>query len=88
MDLLFIENLGNLVCPTSYDLGEAHKVGLLSVTEGEEKPLKYPGIFFKADLLAITKVDLLPYVPFQAHVAEEMREVSMPISKSSACQVR
>jgi hydrogenase nickel incorporation protein HypB len=70
LDVLFIENVGNLVCPTSYDLGEAHKIVLLSVTEGEEKPLKYPGIFFKADLMAITKVDLLPYVPFQAHVAE------------------
>jgi hydrogenase nickel incorporation protein HypB len=70
IDLLFIENVGNLVCPTSYDLGEAHKIVLLSITEGEEKPLKYPGIFFKADLMAITKVDLLPYVPFQAHVAE------------------
>jgi hydrogenase nickel incorporation protein HypB len=70
IDLLFIENVGNLVCPTSYDLGEAHKIVLLSVTEGEEKPLKYPGIFFKADLMAITKVDLLPYVPFQLHVAE------------------
>jgi len=70
IDLLFIENVGNLVCPTSYDLGEAHKVVLLSVTEGEEKPLKYPGIFFKADLMALTKVDLLPYVPFQASVAE------------------
>jgi hydrogenase nickel incorporation protein HypB len=70
IELLFIENVGNLVCPTSYDLGEAHKIVVLSVTEGEEKPLKYPGIFFKADLMAITKVDLLPYVPFQAHVAE------------------
>ena len=70
IDLLFIENVGNQVCPTGYDLGEAHKIVLLSVTEGEEKPLKYPGIFFKADLMAITKVDLLPYVPFQAHVAE------------------
>ena len=70
IDLLFIENVGNLVCPTSYDLGEAHKIVLLSVTEGEEKPLKYPGIFYKADLMAMTKVDLLPYLPFQAHVAE------------------
>ncbi len=70
LDLLFIENVGNLVCPTSYDLGEAHKIVLLSVTEGEEKPLKYPGIFFKADLMAMTKIDLLPYVPFRADVAE------------------
>ncbi len=70
LDVLFIENVGNLVCPTSYDLGEAHKIVLLSVTEGEEKPLKYPGIFFKADLMALTKIDLLPYVPFQPEVAE------------------
>ncbi len=70
LNYLFIENVGNLVCPTSYDLGEAHKIVLLSVTEGEEKPLKYPGIFFKADLMALTKIDLLPYVPFQPEVAE------------------
>lgn len=70
IDLLFLENVGNLVCPTSYDLGEAHKIVLLSVCEGEEKPLKYPGIFFKADLLVLTKVDLLPYVPFRPEVAE------------------
>jgi hydrogenase nickel incorporation protein HypB len=70
LDVLFIENVGNLVCPTSYDLGEAHKIVLLSVTEGEEKPLKYPGIFYKASLMAMTKVDLLPYVPFQADLAE------------------
>jgi len=65
LDLLFIENVGNLVCPTSYDLGEAAKVVLLSVPEGEEKPLKYPGIFFKSKLMVLTKVDLLPYVPFR-----------------------
>jgi hydrogenase nickel incorporation protein HypB len=70
LDVLFIENVGNLVCPTSYDLGEAHKIVLLSVTEGEEKPLKYPGIFYKASLMAMTKVDLLPYVPFNAEAAE------------------
>ena len=70
IDLLFIENVGNLVCPTSYDLGEAHKIVLLSVTEGEEKPLKYPGIFYKADLMVMTKIDLLPYVPFQPGIAE------------------
>jgi hydrogenase nickel incorporation protein HypB len=70
LDVLYIENVGNLVCPTSYDLGEAHKIVLLSVTEGEEKPLKYPGIFFKASLMAMTKLDLLPYVPFKADVAE------------------
>ena len=70
IDLLFIENVGNLVCPTSYDLGEACKIVLLSVTEGEEKPLKYPGIFFKSELMLLTKIDLLPYVPFHIDVAE------------------
>jgi hydrogenase nickel incorporation protein HypB len=70
IDLLFIENVGNLVCPSSYDLGEASKIVLLSVTEGEDKPLKYPSIFFKSDLFILTKVDLLPYVPFDADVAE------------------
>jgi hydrogenase nickel incorporation protein HypB len=70
IDLLFIENVGNLVCPTSYDLGEAKKIVLLSVPEGEEKPLKYPGIFFKSELMVLTKIDLLPYVPFRPEVAE------------------
>jgi len=71
IDLLFIENVGNLVCPSSYDLGEAAKIVLLSVTEGEDKPLKYPSIFFKSELLVITKTDLLPYVPFNISAAEE-----------------
>jgi len=70
LDLLFIENVGNLVCPSSYDLGEDCKIVLLSVTEGEDKPLKYPSIFFKSDLFILTKVDLLPYVPFSAELAE------------------
>ena len=71
LDILFIENVGNLVCPSSYDLGEAAKIVLLSVTEGEDKPLKYPSIFFKSELLVITKTDLLPYVPFHLNQAEE-----------------
>ena len=71
IDLLFFENVGNLVCPSSYDLGEAAKIVLLSVTEGEDKPLKYPSIFFKSELLVITKTDLLPYVPFEIGKAEE-----------------
>jgi len=70
IDLLFIENVGNLVCPSSYDLGEASKIVLLSVTEGDDKPLKYPSIFFKSDLFVLTKIDLLPYVPFSAEAAE------------------
>jgi hydrogenase nickel incorporation protein HypB len=71
IDLLFIENVGNLVCPSSYDLGEAAKIVLLSVTEGEDKPLKYPSIFFKSALLVLTKTDLLPYVPFDVAEAEK-----------------
>jgi hydrogenase nickel incorporation protein HypB len=71
LDLLLIENVGNLVCPASYDLGEAAKIVLLSVTEGEDKPLKYPSIFFKSDLLVLTKTDLLPYVPFDIETAAE-----------------
>ncbi len=65
LDLLFIENVGNLVCPTSYDLGEDFKVVLLSVTEGEDKPFKYPGIFARAEATVVTKADLLPHVPFK-----------------------
>src|SRR5579872_1311078 len=70
LDVLFIENVGNLVCPASYDLGEEAKIVLLSVTEGEDKPLKYPSIFHKSSLLILTKIDLLPYVPFDIEAAE------------------
>ena len=62
--IVFIENVGNLVCPAAFDLGEAHKVVILSVTEGEDKPLKYPDMFHAADLLLLNKVDLLPYLQF------------------------
>lgn len=62
--ILFVENVGNLVCPAAFDLGEARRVVMLSVTEGEDKPLKYPDMFHAADLMVITKTDLLPYVPF------------------------
>lgn len=62
--LLFIENVGNLVCPASFDLGEAHKVAILSVTEGEDKPLKYPDMFAAADLMLLNKIDLLPHLDF------------------------
>ena len=63
-DMLFIENVGNLVCPSGFDLGEAHKVVILSVTEGEDKPLKYPDMFHAADLMLLNKIDLLPYLDF------------------------
>ena len=71
IEILFLENVGNLVCPTSYDLGEEARAVLLSVTEGEDKPLKYPATFHHADLMVLSKIDLLPYVPFQAELAKE-----------------
>jgi hydrogenase nickel incorporation protein HypB len=67
--LLFIENVGNLVCPASWDLGEAAKVVVFSVTEGEDKPLKYPKMFREARYAVLNKVDLLPYVPFDVELA-------------------
>jgi hydrogenase nickel incorporation protein HypB len=70
-DLLLIENVGNLVCPSSYDLGEHAKIVLLSVTEGEDKPLKYPSIFARSELMVMTKTDLLPYVPFDVAKAKD-----------------
>lgn len=62
--VLFIENVGNLVCPAGFDLGEAHKVAILSVTEGEDKPIKYPDMFHASDVMLLTKTDLLPYLDF------------------------
>ena len=69
--LLMIENVGNLVCPAAFDLGEAHKVAILSVTEGEDKPLKYPYMFAAADLMLLNKVDLLPYLKYDVPQAIE-----------------
>ena len=68
--VLFIENVGNLVCPAEFDLGEAHKVAILSVTEGEDKPLKYPDMFRAADVMIINKIDLLPYLRFDVERCE------------------
>jgi hydrogenase nickel incorporation protein HypB len=68
-DLLFVENVGNLVCPASWDLGEDAKVVVLSVTEGEDKPLKYPKMFEKASHAVINKVDLLPHLPYDLDLA-------------------
>lgn len=70
-DILMIENVGNLVCPAAFDLGEDHKVAVLSVTEGEDKPLKYPQMFQAADLLLINKLDLLPYLRFDLEKCRE-----------------
>lgn len=70
LDVLFIENVGNLVCPTGYDLGEAARVVLLATTEGEDKPLKYPGAFISADCVVVTKIDLAEAVEFDRQAAE------------------
>lgn len=78
--ILFIENVGNLVCPASFDLGERHKVAVLSVTEGEDKPLKYPHMFAAASLMLLNKVDLLPYLNFDvAQCIAYAREVNPEI---------
>jgi hydrogenase nickel incorporation protein HypB len=69
LDVLFIENVGNLVCPASYDLGEEAKVVVLSVAEGDDKPLKYPGIFRRARLMLLHKIDLIPHTRFSRDAA-------------------
>lgn len=75
--LLFIENVGNLVCPAMFDLGESARVIIISVTEGDDKPLKYPDMFHSADLCLINKIDLLPYVNFHVDkMIEHARQVS------------
>jgi len=74
LDYLFIENVGNLVCPSSYDLGEKIRVALLSVTEGEDKPLKYPTLYNSADVAVITKVDIAEAVAFDRETA--LRNIS------------
>jgi hydrogenase nickel incorporation protein HypB len=75
--LLFIENVGNLVCPAAFDLGEAHRVVVFSVTEGEDKPIKYPDMFATADLMLINKTDLIPYLDFDlARTLEYARRVN------------
>ncbi len=78
IDLLFIENVGNLVCPSSYDLGEDLRLVLLSTTEGEDKPLKYPTIFNTADVAVITKMDVAAAVEFDSVVAHESIERVRP----------
>jgi hydrogenase nickel incorporation protein HypB len=78
--LLFIENVGNLVCPAVWDLGEAAKVAILSVTEGEDKPLKYPDMFAASQLMILNKIDLLPHVKFDvARCIELARRVNPAI---------
>jgi hydrogenase nickel incorporation protein HypB len=78
IDFLFIENVGNLVCPAVYDLGQALNVVALSVTEGEDKPLKYPTMFAKADLVLVTKMDLANHVAVDLHVIDDAIARVMP----------
>ena len=78
LDYLFVENVGNLVCPAVYDLGQAVNVVALSVTEGEDKPLKYPVMFRKADLVLLTKVDLLPHLDVDVKAIEDALARVMP----------
>ena len=79
--LLLIENVGNLVCPAAFDLGEAHKVVILSATEGEDKPLKYPDMFRAADLMLVNKADLLPYLRFDVDAAIDFARRMRPGSR-------
>jgi len=80
LDLLFIENVGNLVCPAAFDLGEDYRVTLLASTEGDDKPKKYPRMFLTSELMLISKADLLPYIPFKVDAAiRDAREVNPEI---------
>ena len=72
LDVVFIENVGNLICPVSFDLGQSTRVALISVPEGHDKPYKYPGIFEAVDLTVITKADLLPYLDFDVDAFREL----------------
>ena len=89
LDMIIIENVGNLVCPAEFDIGEAMKVTVLSVTEGEDKPLKYPLIFKESKAILLNKIDLLPYVPFK--MDEAIRDINslqpgVPIFQVSCTQ--
>jgi len=88
LDLLLIENVGNLICPTSYDLGEDFKIALLSVTEGDDKPFKYPAIFARASATVITKSDLLPYVDFDLAAVREQIAILNPAARFLVASAR
>ncbi len=91
--VLFIENVGNLVCPALFDLGEARKVVIISVTEGDDKPLKYPHMFAAADLVVVNKTDLLPYVDFDtARLTRDARLINpdvqvLPLSAATGAHL-
>lgn len=80
VELLIVENVGNLVCPASFDLGEDYRITLMATTEGDDKPKKYPRMFLTSDLMLVSKADLLPYVPFSVEaVTQDAREVNPDI---------
>ncbi len=86
LDYLFVENVGNLVCPASFDLGEHLRVVMLSVTEGDDKPAKYPKAFRTSQALVINKLDLLPYVPFSVEAAAaDARSIAPDLSVLPVC---
>ncbi len=88
LDLLVIENVGNLVCPAVFDLGETKKIALLSTAEGEEKPLKYPVLFHDADLVVITKSDLIPHLDYAVDVVIQNVRSQNPTAPIVFCSVR
>lgn len=89
VDVLIIENVGNLVCPAAFDLGEDYRVTLIATTEGDDKPRKYPRMFLTSELMLVSKADLLPYLPFSVDaVVEDARSINpdidaLPISSTS-----
>lgn len=87
-EILFVENVGNLVCPATYDLGEDFKIALLSVTEGDDKPFKYPAIFSHAALTVITKSDLMPHVSFNMERVREQVGILNPEASIQITSVR
>ncbi|PUZ30012.1 Hydrogenase nickel incorporation protein HypB [Chitinophaga costaii] len=77
LDVLFIENVGNLVCPAAFDLGEDYRITIISSTEGDDKPKKYPRMFLTSELMLVSKADLLPYVPFSvAAVTQDAKDIN------------
>lgn len=89
VDVLFIENVGNLVCPAAFDLGEDFRVTILACTEGDDKPKKYPRMFLTSELLVVSKADLLPYVPFSVEaVTKDARDVNPTIEVLTMASIK
>ncbi|MGL6021735.1 MAG: hydrogenase nickel incorporation protein HypB [Chitinophagaceae bacterium] len=88
-DILFIENVGNLVCPAAFDLGEDYRVTVISCTEGDDKPKKYPRMFLTSELMLVSKSDLLPYLPFSVEaVVKDAREINPTIEAISISSLK